>query len=72
MYICLKSDMSFFTAHNVTIGAETLNKPSWAYKESHVICMTNNECVHEKTKKEVIQLKTPIALKLGTNVRFSE
>ena len=29
-------------------------------------------CVHEKTRQEVIQLKSPILLKLGTNVGFGE
>ena len=30
------------------------------------------ESVHEKTRQEVIQLKSPILLKLGTNVGFGE
>ena len=30
------------------------------------------ECVNEKTRQEVIQLKLPILLKLGTNVGFGD
>ena len=36
------------------------------------VYVTTYECVHEKTRQEVIQLKSPILLKLGTNVGFGE
>jgi len=38
----------------------------------HVFLYEGYQCGHEKTRQEVIQLKTMISLTLGKNVGFGE